>query len=333
MFPVYRPSGKFGLSVLPLTLLAVAVVVGIAYVYQLLLEWIPLIYINFLLTLGIGVVVGAIGTQIVNASKVRNQVLAAGLVLTLVVALLGAKFGFQYRALLEQVTSAIMIEEDVPDADRPEVRKQVGENLTFVEHLNMRADRGWSLGRGGQAGMPIQGIFVYGVWLVELGIIVYFSWAAVTAAGRPFSEPWNTWASEEELVMTLPLSDQSMIDKIRTASTVEQLVTIPIPKSDQASEFAAYRVFSVPGKEMEDAYLSVDWTTFKASKDGTPEPVVKPLVKFAILKKEEREQLVENAELLREALAEYRQALEEERLAAAQAAAETADPATPEEKS
>jgi hypothetical protein len=51
MFETYKPSGRFGILVIPLVLLGIVLAVAAAYVYHMLLEWIPLIYVNFLATL------------------------------------------------------------------------------------------------------------------------------------------------------------------------------------------------------------------------------------------------------------------------------------------
>ena len=143
-------------------------------------------------------------------------------------------------------------------------------------------------------------------------------------AKEPFSEKMNEWADEAEVVMALPVTDAEMVSKINSASSVDELLEIPIPKTDESHQFARYTVNSIKGQELEDAYLSVDLLTISLNKEGQEETQEQPLVQHAILSSEQRKQLEENASLLQEAMAEYRLALEEEQ--AAEAALEQANP-------
>ncbi len=52
MLDRYRPSGRTGPAVFVLWLPLLLVLCGLAWIYQLLIDWIPFIYLNFLLTLG-----------------------------------------------------------------------------------------------------------------------------------------------------------------------------------------------------------------------------------------------------------------------------------------
>ncbi len=59
---------------------------------------------------------------------------------------------------------------------------------------------------------------------------------------------------------------------------------------------------------MEDAYLSVDLLTMSINSKGEEEKKETPLVKYAILSSAQREQLVEDASLLQEAIREFQAA-------------------------
>ncbi len=164
--------------------------------------------------------------------------------------------------------------------------------------------------RRGANGLPLNGIAVYVIWLIEAGIIFYISVKRTTkAAQQPFNEKLNLWASEKQQVMTLPISDEAMVAKIKSAARIEDLLEIPIPKTSRSKQFAVYQVSSVPGEEMEDAYLAVDLVTISINKEGHQEKKTKPLVRNAILPIEQRKHLMENATLLQEAMAEYEAAL------------------------
>jgi len=320
MFETYKPSGKFGALAIPVALIGLALAIASAYVYQLGLYWIPLIYISFLLTWFYGIGLGMAGAMVVKAGKVRNVVLAALIGLAFTVAAVGGKFYFQHRQMVSESMAALEAGPEVEALTHDQIQQFVDQELTFTKHIEYRVEQGWEIGKPGRnGGLPLKGPFVYLIWALELGII---AWSAISmpaaAAREPYSEKLDQWASEEEVVMTLPVTSGEMVAKIKSANTVDELMDIPIPKTDESNQFAVYRVNSIEGQEMEDAYLSVDLMTLSLDKNGEQTAETKPLVQHAVFSSQQREQLVENADLLKEALSEYQQAMEEE---AAQAVA------------
>ena len=311
MFDVYKPSGGIGPLTYPLIIGGIAVAVALAFVYQLLLEWIPFIYVSFLITGAMGMGIAMIGSFIVNKGHCRNLMVAAIIGLVLATCGLGAKYWFQYQHLLSAATAAEMEEEKLPEADRDKVRESWATSFTFMDHIKFRAENGWEIGRNG--GAPISGMLVYLVWLIEAGIIYYLATTIpVSAAGEPYSEKTSKWADEAQVVMSLPVTEDEMVSKIKSASMIDELLEIPIPKTDLSNQFAMYTVNSIPGQELEDAYLTVDLTTYSINNKGEEVTTSTPLVKHAVLTSEKRQQLIDNAELLQEALADYRASVEEE---------------------
>lgn len=289
--------------------LALLVTIAMAFIYQLLLEWIPFIYVSFLLTLALGTAIGMMTAFAVRSGHCRNVAIAGLIGVGLATAGLGAKFLFQYPMWVNNETSIYMTDNQIPETDREKIRSEIYEGVSFVDHLNLRTQQGWSIGRGG---MPIQGIFVYAVWLIEAGMVFYFAWTLpVAEARKPYSEKTGQWASEAAVVMTLPITSDEMVSKIMQATDVDQLLEIPIPENDRSNRFAVYTVNSIPGQEMEDAYLSVTLLEYSVNNKGEQETKETPLVKHAILSSAKRQQLVDNADLLQEALADYRASLQE----------------------
>ena len=313
VFQTYKPSGRCGFLTIPLIFLAIGATIPLAFVYQLVLNFIPIIYVNFLATMGMGYALARIGIFVVQSGKVRNLLVTGALAVTLVFSALGAKFFFQYRAMLDEFTTQVMQSEKIEDSHREEVRAELAKELTFVKHIQLRTENGWNLGRGGQNGAPVNGLFVYLVWIIEAGVVLYFCVPKTYAsAGLPFSEKLNAWASELNAVMVLPVTSEEMVSKIRAAASVDELLEIPIPKTDQSNQFAIYKVNSIAGQEMEDAYLSVSLLTLSVNNKGEQVRAEAPLVQNAVLSRQQREQLVENAQLLKEAIAEFRQAADAE---------------------
>jgi hypothetical protein len=324
MFDTYKPGGGVGVGTFPGILIGMGVAVGAAFVYQLLLEWIPIIYVNFLLTLGVGVLLGMIGISVVTHGNCRNLIVALLAGLLIATAFLGAKFWFQYQNYYKQVRVAAVVgfTEEMTNSQEGELEQFSDEQIqeivdeymrqeySFIQHLQGRIDEGWMVGRGG--GAPISGPFVYLIWLIEAGIIYFFATSGPKSqAGEPFNEKLSKWAGEEEIVMTLPITDEEMVAKIKSASTVEQLLEIPIPKTDQSTQFAIYQVNSIEGADLEDAYLTVTLREFTTNAKGEVEKNDTPLVTHAVLTSEKRKELVENASLLQEAMEDFRQAVNE----------------------
>lgn len=317
MFDTYQPSGRIGVLTYGLLLLGLVLAGLLAFVYQLLLEWIPLIYVSFLFTLGFGFVLGVIGAFIVNTGRCRNVAFAALIGILLAITGLGSKFWFQYQHLKTVAVESIQADPEIPEEFRAEIVKQFKQEFTFVEHIKLRTDQGFHIGRGGGGGMPITGPFVYLIWLIEAGIVFYLAFVSPTsAAGEPYSEKMDAWADEPQVVMTLPITSPEMVSQIQSASSVDDLLEIPIPQTDESNQFAVYVVNSIPGEELEDAYLTVTSMTYSVNSKGEQETKEETLVRHAILPTEKRKQLIENAELLQEAMAEYRASLDEEEAAA-----------------
>lgn len=314
MFEVYKPAGNVGIVTWPLLLAGIAASIGLAFLYQMSLDWIPFVFVSVLITCGLGIVLATLGGLIVKVGHVRSITIGALIGICLATTCLSAKYWFQYQRDIDVRTTSMLGDNRIPETKRPQVREMVKRELTWKKHIQDRTGFGWNIDRGGGGGLPIKGGFVYLVWLIEAGIIYYFAVATPTnAAGEPYSEQTNRWASESQIIMTLPVTDKEMVAKITTAKSVDELLEIPIPKTDQSNRFAVYTVNSIPGEEMEDAYLSVDLLTYSVNDKGEEENKAQALVRHAVLPTEKREQLVENAELLQEAMADYRASLEEER--------------------
>ncbi len=321
MFETYKPSGRFGPMTIVFFLLGLILVVGMAFVYHLGLEFVPFIYLSFLMTVVFGVGISRVGTFIVNHGHCRNLLLTVFISLTLFGSGMVAKHYFQYRSLManlageliDKAVSGNRVSRAQAEASRPELIKELHSEISFIKHFEVRANTGISIGRLGNNGAPITGIVMYILWLVEAGMVFYFGFRApVSAAGEPYSEKMGAWADEVDEVMMLPITSEEMILQIKSATSVEELLEIPIPKTDESTQFAVYNVNSVPGQEMEDAYLTVNLMTLSVNKEGEVKSDIKPLVKHAILTTARRLQLVENAELLNEAMEAYRAAGDEE---------------------
>ena len=324
MFQVYKPSGAFGISTIFYLLISLVAAAVLAVAYAFGLRYIPFIYISVVMTGAFALALGFLGSKVVIWGHCRNTVLAALIGLLLCCFGLTAKHYVQYRMLVEEATDE-EVEFALKDGSikpnevkevRKDIRNWVMEQFSFLEHFKVRADIGMSIGRRGNNGAPLTGVFIYLIWAIEFGIVLFFSWIGpVEAAKQPYSEKLGMWASETEEAMYLPISSDEMVEQIKSATTVEELLEIPIPKSLGDQRHAMYDIHSVPGEEMEDAYLSVKLLVKTFDKNGDVKIEETKLVENAILTSSQRVQLLENASLLEEALEDYRQALVEDEMA------------------
>jgi hypothetical protein len=197
-FQVYRHSGKFYAHG-PIVAVIVAVVAGfpLGYAYAYLMKWIPLIYLNFLVTLGYGFLFGFLTGALMRWGKVRNTPIV--LVASLVVGSIALYFSWNGH-----IHSLFT---DAPIICWP--------NEMFAG-MKWLYDKGsWGLhGSGEVTGIPLA-IF----WVIEAAIILGLT--AVTAVGMisstPFCENALCWLDKKRTINTLALfTDPAQVAAIKS---------------------------------------------------------------------------------------------------------------------
>ena len=177
MFETYKPSGRFSPFVIPAWLIAIVIVVALAFVYQMLLRWLPFIWVSFLITMGFGIVIGAIGTIVVALGHCRNLTLGFLIGSTLLLAGVGGKFYFQHMHFRSQVEQNIRQDRAIgkqlqellaaAEKENPELANMANEMdklveaelaaVTFSETIKHRVDNGWNLGGRARKGRRTAG--------------------------------------------------------------------------------------------------------------------------------------------------------------------------------
>ena len=184
VYPFYKHSGKFGVHgpiLAAIAGLVVAFPLGILYAY--LIEWIPFIYLNILITLGYGFAFGAITGFAMKYAKVRNGMVAllSGLVVGLM-AWWGNWNGCAHALVAGDAPWLFGFDE-------------------LKEFIGVLYENGsWSIKSSTVSGVPLAI-----VWLVEGAIIVgmaaYFSYTAI--ARMPFCEHHQCWLNLEKTIDAL----------------------------------------------------------------------------------------------------------------------------------
>jgi hypothetical protein len=214
MLDRYRPSGRCPSTLVVLALPAAALAAGVGSVYELVMHYIPLIYLDFLATLGAVVVLCVLGAWVVSAGKCRKPAAAAGLGAVLGLVAWAASFVFAWWWTVRGIPN----------------------HVGFFEYLPRRASTGFSIGRSG-GGLPITGVFIYGLWAIE-GLIFIVGTMALThaAASKPFCESCGKWAGEKKFSFTVDRPGAATVEALAKAQELSDLVPDPSKKEEPGPE-------------------------------------------------------------------------------------------------
>jgi len=210
-FEAYRHSGKYSMKgpVLAVLLSAVAAL-ALGLLYTKLMQWIPLIYFNFLLTAGYGFAFGWVIAKILRSTKTRNTAVAV------ICGLIGGMFALygewsaHIRNLFE-VKSLLLMPDQV-----------------FVGMQVLYEFGSWSL-KGGDA---VSGVLLGIVWVAEAVTIIGFSvvlpYKAI--ADVPFCERNQCWLDEERNIDTLAsFVDPGHLQTFRNGDLAPLAEAVPRP--------------------------------------------------------------------------------------------------------
>jgi len=219
---VYRHSGKYTTSGLLLPLAAAVTVgypLGLAYAY--LIRWIPIAYINLLVTFGYGFVFGWLTQRLLKSGRVRNKVLA-GICGTLA-GLIGLYWNWNGHLHV--------LFKDTIWFFRPD---QIGQAMAYLY------DHGsWTISsHGSEGGEPVTGLFLAAVWLAEAGVIVgasaFIPYSYISST--PYCEKSGAWLDQAKKIDTLEsIDDTAQVALLQTGNL--QPVLDAKPRADGARVF------------------------------------------------------------------------------------------------
>ncbi len=232
--PVYTHSGRMGLASIVLGPAAgLAAGILLALLYQYAVYYIPFIYVNFLLTLALGAGIGLACGFALKFGKCRNGAVALAIGAVCALAAVAASHVVNYRIVIGEVQKELAAD-GVSASD-------VEAKLDFQSFLRLRADTGWTIGKSG-SGMPISGVFVWLVWLIELGAVTGTS--AVLAnmqVNKPFCENCDQWAVPEHVGSLTPAAYTPLKSAIAGDNMEAVISPTRDPKSDKTAVFTLHR--------------------------------------------------------------------------------------------
>lgn len=195
----YTPSGKIS----PLSLLYLVLACIIAYpllglIYAYALWYIPIIYLNFIISIGFGFGVGAIAMLITVFGKIRNKTLSA---------VFGVISGLTALYLHWAVWVDLVI-----NAGKSYGTDRIGitvSNIKMIQVFALATNPGYlfeligkinEYGTWGIRGMTVSGVFLAIIWVIEFVLVIGISAIfPMSQAIKPFCEEEGEWFSEEDL--------------------------------------------------------------------------------------------------------------------------------------
>ena len=267
---VYKHSGAIpligGLMTVVVGLLA-AFIGGLIYAYAF--QWIPIIYINFVVTLAFGALIGGAVGWSAMTGKIRNNMLVS--LLTLIFATLGvyAEWGFTPMAL------------GIPGAGLDGLRPDVVIGLAKY----LYAEGSWGMSDGA----PVKGIFLAILWVVEAGTILVTAFLVCKAFGtsQPFCERCDAWTTSQEGVVFLQATGDEPAWSGIIAGDLNGLNEF-VHASGRESLLVRLDV-AVCGTCEDSDFLTISRVTYSTDNEGNIKEDKKPLVTNMIIDRKQLE--------------------------------------------
>ncbi|MHB8873749.1 MAG: hypothetical protein ACYC8T_08690 [Myxococcaceae bacterium] len=174
----YRASGKFSPRLVVYGLLVLSGAVLLSGVYELLLFYIPFIYLNFIIVAAFGAILGVLSAWTLSKGHCRNR--TVGILLTLLITgagLLGS-YAWNYRRYVSAVAEA-----------NPEYSQLEIARFEVPSWLENRVEGGWRM-----KSSTINGLAVWGVWGVEALVVLGLAfWLVTDRPKTPYCEGCGRW--------------------------------------------------------------------------------------------------------------------------------------------
>jgi hypothetical protein len=179
----YTPSGAFRLSLVVYAVGGLLGAVLLAGLYEFLLDLIPFVYINLLLTLGFGFGLAFMGSLVIKSAHCRNRGIALVLALVIGGTGLAASYGWGYRRALstvaEQYANTTVLE--------------LAQEISVTAWLEARMEHGWTLRNS-----DVNGGLVVFIWVIEALVILGFALTVgVSEAAEPYCERCQRWTESQ----------------------------------------------------------------------------------------------------------------------------------------
>ena len=263
----YQPSNKMPLPGSVLLLLGGALAAAaLAFVYVYAIWYIPFIYINFLLCLGFGLVLGAALMQLARLGRLRSPWGVGGLALLVGLVAVYVEWAVYLTLLLNTEADGPGPAADTHTSFSASLFRsllvQPGRMVEVLREINETGT--WSL-----KSLTPSGIFLALIWLAEAVTIVGGAcWLARSQAEQPFSETTDTWADEE--VLAHPVGYAHDAAATRTTLETGHFQALTPHLTEAAEEQFARLKLHCAADDHACQYLTLENVTKALDKKGKP---------------------------------------------------------------
>jgi hypothetical protein len=273
--PRYSPSGFMRPVTVMLFVAGAAGGVLVAWLYQLLMDWIPFIYLNMLICAGFGGALGLAGAWAVKTGHCRNRLVALLLALPLAAAPLAASYYWGYRSTVSQLAK------EHPDVSRDEIMR---DRYTLRDWIKDKQEVGWKV-----KSSTVNGGAVLAVWAVEAAIVFGLVLAIVFGAvSAPYCERCNLWGDEKGIA----IRGRSAKDAgpLLDAGDLDALIALDAPPEPDEGQ-AIVLTATVCAGCADTGFLTVKERQVTVKK-GKREEKTKELIGHAVLRADQRARLL-----------------------------------------
>lgn len=277
--PSYKPSGKFEPTTFVFALgLGLIGAAGVGWLYQWFVDMVPLIYINMFATAGFGAVLGACVGFGARMGKCRNYMLVVVMAVGIAVVAEGATMYYAYQRTISKAvklgTKRYLGGKKATPKMVKAFRKRIKERFTIEKYIKLRVKNGWKVRRS----LKITGVFVYIIWLIELGIMLVL--AVMVGGGMvsdPFCERGNRWADEVKLGIVPGVIPEAAEEALAMADLNFFVDVETIPTDEELPTHLDYTLYLCDTA----GYLSVSLVTIHVNEKGEENTNTTELLEYA----------------------------------------------------
>ncbi len=248
----YVHSGKTPIGGIAMTLVAGSIVGGIlGALYAALIYWIPFVFLLFILTAGLGIVLGACSGGLAAAGKIRHNGVTTQLAF---VASLVAYY-VHWVVWMDLMTGEMFLRPDE----------------LWIMMNRIAATGAWTV-----FDWTPRGFSLWAIWGIEAAIIVGMgTLGAHAATDVPFCEASNQWTEENTLATRF-----RVVDPAQPIESPSALLGALQPEHGTTGTFSEVTVFTAPGSELR--CVTLDAVTLEYDDDGKEQKNKQTIVKQMI---------------------------------------------------
>lgn len=257
----YRHSGRIppaGLILMPVAGGLTAIALGVIYSFAIC--YIPIVYLNLLLTIGFGMGIGFALAWAARVTQVRSA--TYGLLAMAVSVAVGyyAAWGADFLARIGTDDAPIWV------AWHPDL---------LANYIPEFYEKGaWSL----KGNTTVSGVFLGAVWAIELGAIIYFAWLGVSSFFKEntFCEDCYGWSQRRNALAVYGTNNALEVSRKLNTGDVNALSSCA-PAVKGASDFLSLNAHICPSCD-EHCYVTLQRVTTTVNGKGESKTETKTMV-------------------------------------------------------